>query len=104
MPKIDIDNQSISSLVELLAKLVPEEELLGLFQEQYGTTVKPSGLLDGYGPMLSADDVSELTGVSLKTVYALLASGEIPGRKVGRTWLIARDNFEDYLHGRVKNK
>ena len=34
--------------------------------------------------------MAALLGVSVDTVYDLLKSGELPGRKVGRTWRTTR--------------
>jgi excisionase family DNA binding protein len=47
------------------------------------TTRKPD-ILDVHG-------IAALLTVSTDTVYELLASGQLPGRKVGRKWLTTRN-------------
>ena len=40
--------------------------------------------------VLHVPGIAALLGVSAETVYDLLASGQLPGRKVGRKWLTTR--------------
>ena len=40
--------------------------------------------------VLHVPGIAALLGVSPDTVYDLLASGQLPGRKVGRKWLTTR--------------
>jgi excisionase family DNA binding protein len=40
--------------------------------------------------VLHVGGIAALVGVSADTVYDLLASGQLPGRKVGRKWLTTR--------------
>jgi len=40
--------------------------------------------------VLDVHGMAALLGVSVDTVYDLLKSGELPGRKVGRTWRTTR--------------
>ncbi len=40
--------------------------------------------------MLDVHGMAALLGISVDTVYDLLKSGELPGRKVGRTWRTTR--------------
>lgn len=38
--------------------------------------------------LLTAREASEYLGVHVETMYSLLNSGEIPGRKVGNRWFV----------------
>ncbi len=40
--------------------------------------------------VLDVGGIAALLGISTDTVYDLLKSGELPGRKVGRTWRTTR--------------
>lgn len=48
---------------------------------------------------LTPEEVGQMMGASLNTVYAGLKKGDIPGRKVGRRWIIGRDRFLSWLNG-----
>jgi excisionase family DNA binding protein len=43
--------------------------------------------------VMTAEEVADLIRVDRMTIYKALASGGIPGRKVGRQWRIARDEL-----------
>lgn len=49
--------------------------------------------------MLGSADVAEALGVSPQRVRQLLDSGKLPGRKVGRDWLVTREAVEQRLNG-----
>lgn len=49
---------------------------------------------DGLPPRLDIKQVATLLGVSDKGVYAWLKEGVIPGYKVGRTWIVLRDELK----------
>ena len=40
-------------------------------------------------------EVVEITGLSMPTVLKLLKEGEIPSKRLGRTWLIPIKFFEE---------
>lgn len=61
----------------------------------------PQGLLAKYGPTLTVQDLCAITGLSEKTIRARLSKGEIPGKLIGRRWIIPTDTFDDYLHNRL---
>lgn len=44
-------------------------------------------------------EVAEMLGISRATVYVLLRAGEIPARRVGSRWIIARRRFDSWLDG-----
>ena len=50
--------------------------------------------------VLNAADVARILDVSAKTVRAMLAAGEIPARKVGQKWLVAKSRLIDYVECR----
>ncbi len=52
---------------------------------------------------LTGDEVARLLRVSRDTVYTLASRGELPGRRVGRTWRFPKDTIESYIreHGAV---
>lgn len=49
--------------------------------------------------LLAAEEVSELLGISLHSVYEGAARGEIPCRRVGRRVLFSRRRIAEWLHG-----
>jgi len=58
--------------------------------------------LSDYPDILNVDEVSELLGVSTKTVYKLLREGKIEKRSVGRTFRIPKINVTDFLGVKCK--
>lgn len=44
-------------------------------------------------------EVAELLGLSRATTYVLLRQGEIPARRIGCRWIIARRRFDAWLDG-----
>lgn len=48
--------------------------------------------------LLTVDEVAQLLRVSRHTVYRLAGNGEIPGRKIGRSWRFIRTELLKYLH------
>lgn len=52
---------------------------------------------------LTPKQVSELTGIGLPSLYAMLEAGRFPGRRVGRKrgrWLISRTALYAWVAGR----
>jgi excisionase family DNA binding protein len=47
--------------------------------------------------VLSAEQLAQLLQVDEKTVRALAAKGELPGRKIGRHWRFSRQAVLDWL-------
>jgi excisionase family DNA binding protein len=43
---------------------------------------------------------AEAFGVHYKTVMLWLRSGKIPGRKIGKTWLMSRKALEEFIAGK----
>ena len=49
--------------------------------------------------VLSARETAEVMGVTENTALIWLKKGHIPGRKVGRTWCVSRDELRALLTG-----
>jgi excisionase family DNA binding protein len=47
--------------------------------------------------VLTVDEAAEMLGVHVRTVYAELRAGRLPGRKVGRSWRLHRDGIATWL-------
>jgi excisionase family DNA binding protein len=45
------------------------------------------------------EEVARLLGLHPNSVYTLLKSGDLPGIKAGRKWLISKRRFEAWLDG-----
>jgi len=52
----------------------------------------------------SVKQVAVILSVSEKTVYRILASGELKGFRVGKLYRIAKESIEGYLANTVPNK
>ena len=50
--------------------------------------------------LLTVEEVMKLLRTSRDTVYRLAAEGELPCRKIGRTWRFPRDELESYIRER----
>lgn len=46
---------------------------------------------------LQITDVAEILNVSVRQIYSLVTSGELPAIKVGRSWRIEQDQLEQYI-------
>jgi len=49
------------------------------------------------GKIYKSREVMRYLHISRSTLYRLLASGELIGRKVGRTWRFATDDLDRYV-------
>jgi excisionase family DNA binding protein len=49
--------------------------------------------------LLTCEEVARLLRISQETVRNLAASGELPGRKIGRAWRFPRAAVENQLRG-----
>jgi excisionase family DNA binding protein len=52
--------------------------------------------------VLDVNGIAGLIGISADTVYDLLKSGELPGRKVGRTWRTTRSAVMRWMEESVQ--
>ena len=60
--------------------------------------------LEGLGPILTVDEVSEALGIHPLTVRRMARDGELPAFKVGRQWRVKRELLERWLAGRAREK
>ena len=51
-----------------------------------------------------ADEVAELLGICSNTIYSLLKSGELKGQKIGKGWLIRKQDLLEFLNPEKKKK
>jgi len=51
--------------------------------------------------VLSVADAAQLLGLSINTTYTYLADGTIPGRRVGRRWIVSRARLHAWLAGEL---
>lgn len=58
-------------------------------------------LFEGYPEHLSVPQVAELLGIKVPTAYKWLRDGVIPGYRVGKAWVVLREEIKDaVLSGR----
>jgi excisionase family DNA binding protein len=48
---------------------------------------------------LTPEEVSQMLGLHLNSVYSMLKDGSLPAIKAGRRWLISKRRFEAWLDG-----
>ena len=55
--------------------------------------------LNHYGlpPIITAEEAAEFLRVNVKTVYAAIQQGQLPGRRVGKRLVIFRDALLQWL-------
>jgi len=51
--------------------------------------------------VLTAQEAADYLRVSLKTLYRLVAAGQVPGQKVGRSWRFRRADLVGVLQART---
>jgi excisionase family DNA binding protein len=51
----------------------------------------------GLPPVLTPEEVAGFLDLNIKTVYASLAAGEVPGRRIRGKWVILRESLLDWL-------
>lgn len=54
-------------------------------------------MLENYPEVLNIKEVCEIFRIGKKTAYQLIKEGEIPYRKIGRTYKIAKQEIIKYL-------
>lgn len=47
--------------------------------------------------------IARLLQRSVRSVTGMLTAGEIPGKKIGKTWRISRDQFRSWLEGGMES-
>ena len=66
------------------------------------TAIKDNTLADDPFVSFSVSELSKRLGVSRRYVYQILRSGELHGRKVGKSWRVVPDSIRSYLSGATK--
>ena len=51
----------------------------------------------GLPPRLSVEGLAQVMGIEVQTAYRWLQEGRVPAYKIGRTWVIVRDEVKDLL-------
>lgn len=59
--------------------------------------VSPSEPLAEYGELLSVGEVCEILRLTGRVVRSYLASGKLPGVKVGSRWVVPKKKLIEYL-------
>lgn len=54
--------------------------------------------------LLSVGDIQELTKLSAQNIRRLLASGQLPGVKIGARWFVPKSEFERFLEQELEVK
>ena len=54
--------------------------------------------------VIKVDEFVELSGIAKKTLLRLLRSGVAPGRKVGREWLILREDVKPFTQKYIRGE
>ena len=49
--------------------------------------------------ILTAEEVADYLKINIRTVYKLLETGELQGRKIGRIWRITESAVNEYMAG-----
>lgn len=57
---------------------------------------------DEFLPLISTGDVARSLGISREAAHQIVVTGRLPAVQVGRTWVIARDAFEQFAKTYVK--
>lgn len=52
--------------------------------------------------LLTTEDIHELTQISLQVVRRLLASGQLPGVKIGARWFVPKSELEKFLSDQLE--
>lgn len=68
----------------------------------YEPPAPPREYLSEYRDCLQVNDLVNITGLSAQTIRAELEAGNIPGNRIGRTWVIPKPALIAYLYGRAE--
>lgn len=56
-------------------------------------------MLDGYGDILTVNDVREILKINRKTVYRLIESKKFFAKKIGKVYRIPKQSICEYILG-----
>ena len=59
--------------------------------------VDVSGWFDGYGDMLTVDDLAQILHVSRKTVQNRCRAGDLPAVAIGRRWYVPKSRLVAFI-------
>ena len=59
--------------------------------------ISTDGWFDGYGDMLTVDDLSVILHVSRKTVQNQCRRGDLPAIPIGRRWYVPKAHLVEFL-------
>lgn len=62
-----------------------------------GGVTRLDDLFAGLPRRLTVEQLADVLGVETATAYIWLQRGLIPGYKIGRSWLVLRDEVRDHL-------
>lgn len=54
-------------------------------------------MINGYGDILSLEDVCEILSIGKNTAYSMLNTKELQGFKIGHIWKIPKYSLESYI-------
>ena len=49
--------------------------------------------------LYTTEEVAEFLGVTVRTVYRYVESGQLKGKKIGGRWLFTIENIEKFVQG-----
>lgn len=52
--------------------------------------------------VLTPEQVAEILQLSIRKIYAMLKSGELPAKKIGSQWRILESELEEYMRDKSK--
>lgn len=73
--------------------IVFSESVSAYLEDPDSPHVLPVGFLSTFPDELSVEDVARMLGLSGKTIYKFLASGDLPGRRVGGFWVLYKSEI-----------
>lgn len=58
--------------------------------------------LEGCSDLLTTKEIQELTKLNTQSIRRMLASGQLPGLKIGTRWFVPRSEFERFLSNKLE--
>ncbi len=68
-----------------------------MMDHDYNAEDRKSQLVEQLPVLLTPKDVMDILGVGKNTLYRLLASGELVGFRIGKSWRIPEKNLRDFM-------
>lgn len=56
--------------------------------------------MNGYGDILTLEDICEILNIGKNTAYSMLNNKELQGFKIGHVWKIPKSSVESYINER----